>query len=986
MKRFRKFATVSVLSFAAITLIGFFALSPILKSVLVSKLSQTLDRPVSIGQIRTNPLLLTVKINNFVVKERGSDADFFAFQELFVDLEAVSLLKRAVIAKEIRLSGPYVYVSRNADGNYNFSDVLTKASSGGETQKTTSGTLHFSLGNISIKDGGVDFDDAPKDARHQLREINIGIPFISNIPHYVETFVQPAFSATINGEPYSVNGKVKPFAESRESNVEISVKDVDITRYLPYAPVKMNFKLLSALVDVGATVSFIRSRDKGPSLVVSGNVGVSKLSVDDLAGDQLLRVPSLRVAVNSFEPLSKRLHVENVTIEAPQITVRREKNGSLNLQNLVPLPEEREKIPETQEKAVQAASGSESFKMTVDKVELNAGTLLFHDLTVRRPVNLELNRINVLVAGFSTEKDAKSVIDAGLVYEKKGSITIKGTMGLDPLASDLSVEAKGMAIGTLQPYFTKKVKITVTDGNVSLEGNLKLTSSGSGGPRLLYTGKVFVSRFSSIDRHNGDDFVKCKALSLSAVNIGYNPAVVRIGGISLADFYARLIVNPDGSLNLQNIMAEDPEGQPDKHEAAVQRAGTSSIPAQASGQGQATDPAIEIGTITLQGGTIDFMDRLIKPAYTANLSDMGGRISGLSMKRHARADVEVRGTLDHSVPLEIVGKINPSKEHLFADLVVKFRDLDLSPMTPYSGKYAGYSIQKGKLSIDLKYLIDNRKLDSTNVIFFDQFIFGDKVESPSATKLPVRLAVALLKDRHGQIKLSIPVSGSIDDPEFSVWRIVLQVVVNLIAKAATSPFALLGSLFGGGEELSYVEFEHGSTHINEASMKKIDTLITALYDRPALKLEIEGHVDMEKDKDALKDYFFMRKLKARKLQEMIKKGEAAIPVDEVTIGKQEYEKFLALAYKTEKFDKPKNLIGLTKNLPAAEMEKLMMTHTVVEDQDLRTLANQRATVLKDHMLKSGKVTAERVFVVEPKSLMPERKQNLKDSRADFRLK
>jgi hypothetical protein len=169
-------------------------------------------------------------------------------------------------------------------------------------------------------------------------------------------------------------------------------------------------------------------------------------------------------------------------------------------------------------------------------------------------------------------------------------------------------------------------------------------------------------------------------------------------------------------------------------------------------------------------------------------------------------------------------------------------------------------------------------------------------------------------------------------------------------------------------------------------MKKIDTLITALYDRPALKLEIEGHVDMEKDKDALKDYFFMRKLKARKLQEMIKKGEAAIPVDEVTIGKQEYEKFLALAYKTEKFDKPKNLIGLTKNLPAAEMEKLMMTHTVVEDQDLRTLANQRATVLKDHMLKSGKVTAERVFVVEPKSLMPERKQNLKDSRADFRLK
>jgi hypothetical protein len=307
-------------------------------------------------------------------------------------------------------------------------------------------------------------------------------------------------------------------------------------------------------------------------------------------------------------------------------------------------------------------------------------------------------------------------------------------------------------------------------------------------------------------------------------------------------------------------------------------------------------------------------------------------------------------------------------------------------MTPYSGKYVGYTIEKGKLSFDLKYLIVKKKLDSQNSILLNQFTLGDKVESPNATKLPVKLAISLLKDRAGEIKLDIPVTGSLDDPKFSIWGIILKILINLIAKAATSPFSLLGAVFGGGEELSFVEFDYGITTLTEPNTKKIKTIVKALHERPSLKMDLEGHVDMEKDREGLKQYLFNKKLKAQKLKEMVKKGEPAIPVDDVKIEPAEYGKYLKMAYKEEKFPKPRNFLGIAKDLPDPEMEKLMLTHIEIKEGDLRTLATQRAMKVKDAILKSGQVEPERVFILEPKSLAPEKKEKLKDSRVDFKLK
>ncbi|MCX5857812.1 MAG: DUF748 domain-containing protein, partial [Deltaproteobacteria bacterium] len=564
-----------------------------------------------------------------------------------------------------------------------------------------------------------------------------------------------------------------------------------------------------------------------------------------------------------------------------------------------------------------------------------------------------------------------------------------GPFILDPLSAELALKLDSIDIRALQGYFTEKVKITVTDGAVTAAGRAAIKDLKAKGLSATYLGKFLISNFSSMDKLNDDDFLKWKSLHFNDVRVGYNPMTVDIRQIALADFYAGVIIDEKGVMNLQSILAED--GAPGETTAGTAQEKASGPqkkeeppPAKPPAKGQAG--VIKIGAITLQGGTIDFQDHSVNPNYAATLSQIGGRISGLSSIEEKPAEVELRGKYNNSMPAEITGKINPLRKDLLVDLKASFRDMDLSTASPYSGKFIGYNIQKGQLSFDLKYMIVNRKLESENKIFIDQLTLGDKVESPQATKLPVGLAIALLKDRKGEINLDVPVTGSLDDPQFSIFRLVIQVLGNLITKAVMAPFALLGSLAGGGEELGYIEYDYGRTTVSEANLKKVQTLAKALYDRPALKLDIEGHVDLENDREGLKKVHIERKMKARKLNDMLKENLPNQPLGDVQITPQEYEKYLTQVYRAEPFPKPRNVVGLVKTLPVAEMEKLLMTYAVIKDDDLRLLATQRAAAVKDLFLKTGQVTPDRIFLLEPKTLAPEKKEKLKDSRANFKLK
>jgi hypothetical protein len=554
---------------------------------------------------------------------------------------------------------------------------------------------------------------------------------------------------------------------------------------------------------------------------------------------------------------------------------------------------------------------------------------------------------------------------------------------MDPLAADLAIAADGVAIVPFQPYVADRVTIVCTGGRVSAKGRLALGVLPEREDRPLtaeFRGEAFLTGLSTVDRENAEDLLKWRSLHLGAVRAGYNPLFVEIGEVALADFYSRLVVNPDGTLNVQGLAESGSEGA-----GQDGAGGTDDVAAAPKAEGPGEPPVpVRIDRVTLQGGRIDFSDRHIGPGFSAALEDIGGSVIGLSSDESRPADVFLKGRLDGHAPLEIRGRINPLARDLYVDLKVDFRDIDLSPLTPYSGRYAGYAVEKGKLSLGLAYLIVKKKLDAGNRVFIDQFAFGDRVDSPDATKLPVRLAVALLKDRNGEIRLDLPVTGTLDDPTFSIWRVILKIVTNILAKAATSPFALLGAALGGGEELSYVEFEPGQAALDGPGETKLGSLAKALGDRPALKLEIAGRVDAERDGESLRQAAFERKIRAQKLVEQAR-GGAAASIDNVVVLPAEYPKYLRMAYRKERFPKPRNILGIAKDLPAPEMEKLILTHIRVTDDDLRLLSRARAQEVRRFLVEKGAVAPERIFLTEA-GKPAGRKEKVRDSRADFVLR
>ncbi|MEO6163426.1 MAG: DUF748 domain-containing protein, partial [Candidatus Binatia bacterium] len=515
-------------------------------------------------------------------------------------------------------------------------------------------------------------------------------------------------------------------------------------------------------------------------------------------------------------------------------------------------------------------------------------------------------------------------------------------------------------------------------------------ASGDGPAKVNYDGSVDIADFATIEKSNSNDLLKWKSLNLNAIQFSLEPFKLNIGEININDFYSRLILGADGKINLQKLtpQAEEKKNAPAAIEKTAEKSPEKSEPPAAPATG--ADKAITIGKINLTAGNIDFSDLFIKPNYNANLTGVQGTISEL--KPEAPGDLDIKARLDNAAPVEIKGKLNPLSKELFLDIVADAKEIELSPMTPYSGRYVGYGIEKGKLSFNVKYKLENRKLTAQNKIILNQLTFGARIESPDATKLPVLLAVALLKDRDGVIDIDLPISGSLDDPQFSVGGIIWRMIVNILTRAITAPFSLLGAVFSGGsssgDELSYVEFDNGRAHLNQTAQTKIATLAKALNNRPSINLELTGRVDPASDLEGLKRVGIERKAKAQKMRDLVRQGQAQRSLDDIQFDKDEYPKYLKAAYGEEIFPKPRNLIGLAVDLPVAEMEKLMMQHAKATDDDMRQLASQRAQAVRDALLASGQVGTERIFIVAAKPLSNEEQVKLKGkpNRVDFNMK
>jgi len=1184
---------------ALFALVGFLVAPPIVRRVAEKQLGQLLGRRVSIARVRINPFALSVTVEGFEVYEPDRTTPFLGFGRLYVNAQLASVYRRAPVIKEIALQALRLHLVRtratadawgDVEGAYNFSDIVARLAAAPKPPvppaPPSQGLPRFSLNNIHVDDGMVTFDDRPTGDHHEVTGLAIGVPFVSTLPVYLDAFVQPGLKVRIDGTPFEIGGRTKPFQDSLETVLELRLDALDLTRYLPFVPVRLPFTVDAGRLSLALDVGFERPRAEAPRLTVKGEVALAGLRVREKRGGHVAPLGSLdrlEVRLGESDVTAQRLHVERVLISGLTLHVRRQRDGTLNLAHLAPggdaaaPPSSRppaaaeesgpqialdrftlEKtvvhfrdelvdppfeaeirdvgvavqglsnargVTATEEISLRAAPGgtikqqgtlrlapltaggklalegleparfspylqsavafdvqsgrvglAASYRfeegrgrsevrvsdasVTVDDlalrrrgarddffrlgglavrgagVDLTAHTVTvaevathdgrlraardargvidlttlmappaagsppppdpartpaaapeapawtvavarfdldrwgarFEDRAVTPAAVLNLDPIALHLTDVSTAPGAKMGLDLRLGINRTGRLQITGATTLPPVAASVRFDLRALEILPFQPYFADQVNLDVTGGTVGIKGqaSVKTGAATSAPPQVTLSADLDVRDLATADRDWHEPLLGWGALHVGAVRIATPPVVASIAEISLTNLRSRLILQPDGTLNLSAAFGKP--GSPAKAPPGPTPGPVAggAAPTQTTTAAAPPAPAIAIGKVVLAGAQVTFTDRTVNPTYSAELTDLGGQVAGLSSVAGTTADVDLHGAVNRSGALTIAGKVNPLAKQMALDVQVRLKDVELPPASPYAAKYAGYTIGKGKLDLALQYKIADRKLDARNNLTLDQLTFADKVQSPAATKLPVRLAVALLKDRRGVIDLDLPIAGSLDDPDFKIGRAVLRVLGNLVVKAVTAPFSLIAAAFGGGDELSRIDFAPGAATFDAAGQKRLDTLAKVLRERPGISFEIEGGADPARDRDGLSRVLFERKLKAKKLAALVQSGAAVASVDDLTIDPGERATLLSAAYADEKFPKPKNALGIEKSLPPSEMERLMLANTRVDDDALRALALRRATLVQSSLARSAPGAAARLFLITPR--------------------
>jgi hypothetical protein len=603
----------------------------------------------------------------------------------------------------------------------------------------------------------------------------------------------------------------------------------------------------------------------------------------------------------------------------------------------------------------------------------------FEDRAASPAVKLRIAEARIEAKDLDSGRGSKARFDIAARVGVKGRVRADGTFGAEPLAVDARVVASAVDLVPLRPYLEGQANVVVTSGFVNAKGRITFGDSGAAGAAGRYVGDVVVSDFDSLDRPTSQELARWKTLRVTGIDLASAPFSVAIDAVALDRFYSRLILGADGKLNVLQLLRPDASTQ-------------ATPPAEGSVPAAAPVPASErrdipasIGRIQVSGGEVEYSDFFVKPNYSAHLTGFDGKVSALGPAQAGA--VEITARVDGTAPVDIRGTVNPFAKQLALDLTGKATGVDLPPLTPYSVKYAGYGIEKGKLTMEVHYKLDDRKLTATNKLVLDQLTFGERVESPTATKLPVLFAVSLLKDRNGVIDLDLPISGTLDDPKFSIWGVIGQIFRNLLTKAATAPFALLGALVGGGEQLAYIEFAPGHAALTPAAEAKLASLAKALADRPGLKLDAAGRAIPDVDGPGLKRAALEQAIRIRKQKALSAAGESAPPLEAITVDSSDYAKYLKGVYGDTKLpNKPRNFIGMAKDIPAAQMEALLLAGYPIDENALRELASRRAQVVKGWLTSTGNIPAERIFIVAPRIGAEGLKGEGAPTRVDFAIR
>jgi hypothetical protein len=1017
--RQRKLVVWSLALVAAYTVIGFLVLPPIIHRVAASQLTKQLDRNVSIQKVKLNPFVLSATVDGLLVKDKDGQP-FVSWDEVYVNFQLSSFFGKAWVFKEIRITKPFVRAQMNPDGTFNFSDLVAKFSTNTAPAKTKSKPFVLHIGRLHIAGASASFTDMTMRTPFTriIGPLDITLNDFRTDPDNKNPY---AFAGTTDaGESFAWSGYFS--LDPLRSRGELSLDKISLNKYAALYQDFVRFEIRDGSIGLHANYRFEFGATNHVMAVTNtsfalrdfklGEPGVSNNLVDlalcgmngvsvDLEGRQAKIGSVYARGANLFLERGRDKAINVVELAKPADTTARAPGGILFL------------LRSVTNVVAMLLESTNQWRGTVHDVDVTNCALHLEDLANSRPAKLDLNDITLSAKNISNIPNTNLTAALSLRWNTNGTINAGVAASFWPPTADIALALTNLDLGTLDPYLEPMVNLLILDSKLGLTGMIYLRTPANELPQVTFNGDARLDDFHTVDGALGEDLLKWDSLRFNGIDANLNPQIVSIKEIAVDNAYARVVIETNHAINLLTALhpAETNAAPMMGTNAAVV---ANKMTALATNElDLTTAPKISIGSIVISNAAARFTDLSVTPNVNLAIEQAGGTIAGISSEELQHADLNLHALVDNVGPADITGHINPFSDTQTNEIKISVKDVDLTPTSPYAGKFAGYRIARGKLNLDLEYEIVGKKLESKNVITLDQFTFGEKVDSPDATHLPVRLAVAILKDREGKIVLDVPIEGSLDDPQLRIGKVVTRAILNILTKVATSPFSLLGAVFGGGEELSYQDFAPGSAELSADNVKKLDSLVKGLYERPGLNLEISGSIDPAGDRDGLQRIALEKQLRIRQWQSLGKAERTTTTPDQIVLtpgqrtswvkklfGEAQVEgkitpeliaantnlaaavaqigarkasdkkgaELLMKAASAQKSSHPAAVAAQSKLAPPADpMEVLLLATIPISDGDLETLAAERAKAVRAYILQTGKVEDTRLFLTANQS-------------------
>jgi uncharacterized protein involved in outer membrane biogenesis len=901
-----------------------------------------------------------LEVRELQIKPPG-DVPLLAWQSLRVQLADVRPLHRSVVLDALQLDGLVLHVRRDASGRFEL-ERLAAAAPASSPAPVPAPAWQLQLDSLEVKGAQIHWSDAALQpaAELQLDAIDLQLKQL-RWPFEADAGLSLDAQLKRQGKAQGQLHAEGSFTD-RQAKLALQLADIDLALAEPYLRQILRLQT-SARLQAAATLDW--AQGDAPRL----NVGLASLRIDDVqltepaARAPVLQLARLELSALQADLLQRRVAIGALGLQRPFIALSRDADGSIDASRWV--------VVETN---TAVADSGPPWQLALREFTLDGGRLRLADAALPAGL-LEVDGLKLLAQGLAwpAAAPAETQLSARLALARKAGgsaasvpsrVDWRGRISPQPLGASGQLRVERFPVHVVEPYFGASLPVQLQRLEAGFQGKVDLQQQPAGLSGQV-RGDVLLADLRVLARTGantaGAEILSWNAVAATGVGLSLQPdqkPLLEIDELRLSDYYSRLEITEDGRFNLQTVAAPNaqaPAAAASAVEVSAPSAMLSRLPI-----------SLVVNATRFDNGRVDFRDLFIRPNYSAQLTELNGTVGRLDSRSRDMATLQLSGRVAGTGLLEIGGSVNPTVIPPALDIKAKATDIELPGLTPYSSKYAGYPIERGKLSVDVAYKIEaDGKLEASNQIIVNQLTFGPKSDSPDATKLPVPFIVALLQDRHGVIDLDLPLTGSVNDPQFSMGALIWKVIVNLFTKVLSSPFAAIG---GGGKDLSHVDFRPGTALIADGSQEVIAKVAKALDDRPQLKLGIVAMADPVSEAEAMRRAAFEARLldEQRRERGRAALGAAGEPAPLPPLTAEQRARLVGQIYEDTRLpDKPRNVIGMVKDIPAAEMEAMLVAAMPVDAAAGRLLAQQRGRTVREALMAKG-LGSERLFIGEPK--------------------